>query len=216
MKATKIPIRILIVDDHEMVRKGLHSVLDELPDIKVAGEARNGREAVSKAREIKPDVVIMDFTMPELNGREATRQIRKELPETEVLILTMHESEELAREVVAAGANGYVLKSQAGNALVEAIHSLAQHKPYFTTRMGAFVFKGYLNENTRESPALTPREREIVQLVAEGKSNKEVAIALDISTKTAETHRTNIMRKLDLHSAGDLVRYAIRNKLVEP
>jgi len=209
-------INILIADDHEMVRKGLRSVLEEQPGLAVTGEARNGREAVTKARELRPDVVIMDFTMPELNGREATRQIRKELPETEVLILTMHESEELAREVVAAGANGYVLKSQAGNALVDAINSLAQHKPYFTTRMGAFVFKGYLNENTRESPTLTPREREIVQLVAEGKSNKEVAIALDISTKTAETHRTNIMRKLDLHSAGDLVRYAIRNKLVEP
>jgi DNA-binding NarL/FixJ family response regulator len=209
-------MRILIADDHEMVRKGLRSLLEEQPEFEIVAEARNGREAVTKAREHKPDVVVMDFTMPELNGREATRLIRKELPDTEVLILTMHESEELAREVVAAGANGYVLKSQAGNALVEAIHSLALHKPYFTTRLGAFVFKGYLNENTRESPELTPREREIVQLIAEGKSNKEVAIALNISTKTAETHRTNIMRKLDLHSAGDLVRYAIRNKLVEP
>jgi DNA-binding NarL/FixJ family response regulator len=209
-------MKILIADDHEMVRKGLKGLLEEQPDFKVVGEARNGREAVLKARELKPDVVIMDFTMPELNGREATRLIRKELPQTEVLILTMHESEELAREIVSAGANGYVLKSQAGNALVEAIHSLAAHKPYFTTRMGAFVFKGYLNQKTCESPALTPREREIVQLIAEGKSNKDVAVALDISTKTAETHRTNIMRKLDLHTAGDLVRYAIRNKLVEP
>ena len=209
-------MKILIVDDHEMVRKGLRSLLEEQPDLEVVAEARNGREAVTKALECRPDVVVMDFTMPELNGREATRQIRKELPETEVLILTMHESEELAREVVADGAKGYVLKSQAGNALVEAIRSIAQHKPYFTTRLGTFVFKGYLNQTTRESPALTPREREIVQLIAEGKSNKEVAIALDISTKTAETHRTNIMRKLDLHSAGDLVRYAIRNRLVEP
>jgi DNA-binding NarL/FixJ family response regulator len=209
-------MKILIVDDHEMVRKGLRSLLEEQPDLEVVAEARNGREAVTKAREHKPDVVVMDFTMPELNGREATRQIRKELPETEVLILTMHESEELAREIVADGAKGYVLKSQAGNALVEAIRSIAQHKPYFTTRLETFVYKGYLNQTTRESPTLTPREREIVQLIAEGKSNKEVAIALDISTKTAETHRTNIMRKLDLHSAGDLVRYAIRNRLVEP
>jgi DNA-binding NarL/FixJ family response regulator len=199
-----------------MVRKGLHSVLDEQPDMTVVGEARNGREAVAKARDLKPDVVIMDFTMPELNGREATHQICKEFPNTKVLILTMHESEELAREIVKAGARGYVLKSQAGNALVDAIHALVEDKTYFTNRMGSFVFKGYFNETTRESPQLTRREQEIVQLVAEGKSNKEVAIALNISTKTAETHRTNIMRKLDLHSAGDLVRYAIRNKLVEP
>ena len=208
--------RILIVDDHEMVRKGLHSVLDEQPDIKVVGEARNGREAVTKARELKPDVVIMDFTMPELNGREATRQIRKELPETEVLILTMHESEELVREVLAAGARGYVLKSDAGRALVDALKAMAEQKPYFTSKISALVLEGYLNPITRESSALTPREREIVQLVGEGRSTKELADKLGISPKTAETHRTNIMRKLNLHSVSEVVRYAIRNKLVEP
>ena len=199
-----------------MVRQGLRAVIEEQHGWEVCGEARTGREAVDKAGELKPDVVVMDFTMPELNGMEATRQIHATLPRTQVLILTMHESEELVREVLAAGARGYMLKSDAGRALVEAIQSLADHKPYFTTKVSALVLQGYLNPTTRENPTLTPREREIVQLVAEGKSTKEVADKLNISPKTAETHRTNIMRKLNLHSVSGLVRYAIRNRLVEP
>jgi len=209
-------LRILLADDHEMVRQGLRAVIEEQRGWEVCGEARTGREAVDKAGELKPDVVIMDFTMPELNGMEATRQIHAALPRTQVLILTMHESEELVREVLAAGARGYMLKSDAGRALVDAIQALADNKPHFTSKVSALVLQGYLNPTTRENPTLTPREREIVQLVAEGKSTKEVADKLNISPKTAETHRTNIMRKLNLHSVSGLVRYAIRNRLVEP
>jgi DNA-binding NarL/FixJ family response regulator len=157
----------------------------------------------------------MDITMPELNGLEATRRILAQLPQTEVLILTMHESEEIVREMLAAGARGYVLKSDAGFALVAAIKSLAEHKPYFTSKVSALVLQGYLNPEARQAPKLTSREREVVQLIAEGRSTKEVAELLGISVKTAETHRTNIMRKLELRSVSELVRYAIRNKIVE-
>lgn len=209
-------LRILIADDHEMVRQGLRTVIEEQSGWEICGEATTGREAVSKANALNPDVVIMDFTMPELNGLEATRQIRAALPRAEVLILTMHESEELAREVLAAGARGFVLKSDAGRVLVDAVTALAAHKPFFTSKVAAFVLEGYLNPETRENAGLTPREREIVQLIAEGKSTKELADALGISPKTAETHRTNLMRKLNLRSVSEVVRYAIRNKLIEP
>jgi len=209
-------LRILLADDHELVRQGLRTLIEGQSGWQVCGEATTGREAVAKTRELKPDIVVMDFTMPELNGMEATRQIRAALPRTQVLILTMHESEELVREVLAAGARGYVLKSDAGRALVDALKALADQKPYFTSKISALVLEGYLNPITRENAALTPREREIVQLVAEGRSTKELADRLGISPKTAETHRTNIMRKLNLHSVSEVVRYAIRNKLVEP
>jgi len=209
-------LRILIADDHEMVRQGLRRVIAEQSGWMICGEAATGRQAVEKAVATKPDVVVMDFSMPELNGMEATRQIRVALPETEVLILSMHESEELVREILAAGARGYVLKSDAGHSLVNAIKALAEHQPYFTSKISSLVLEGYLNPNTRESAALTPREREIVQLVAEGRSTKEVADLLGISVKTTETHRSNILRKLDLRSVTELVRYAIRNKIVEP
>jgi len=209
-------LRILLADDHELLRQGLRTLIEDQSGWQVCGEATTGREAVAKARELKPDIVVMDFTMPELNGMEATRQIRAALPRTEVLLLTMHESEELVREVLAAGARGYVLKSDAGRALVDALKALAEQKPYFTSKISALVLEGYLNPITRENPALTPREREIVQLVAEGRSTKELADRLGISPKTAETHRTNLMRKLNLHSVSEVVRYAIRNKFVEP
>ena len=209
-------LRILLADDHELVRQGLRALIEAQSGWQVCGEATTGREAVAKTRELKPDLVVMDFTMPELNGMEATRQICAALPRTQVLVLTMHDSEELVREVLAAGARGYVLKSDAGRALVDALKALADQKPYFTSKISALVLEGYLNPITRESSALTPREREIVQLVGEGRSTKELADKLGISPKTAETHRTNIMRKLNLHSVSEVVRYAIRNKLVEP
>jgi DNA-binding NarL/FixJ family response regulator len=209
-------LRILLADDHELLRQGLRTLIEDQSGWQVCGEATTGREAVAKARELKPDIVVMDFTMPELNGMEATRQIHAALPRTQVLILTMHESEELVREVLAAGARGYVLKSDAGRVLVDALKALADQKPYFTSKISALVLEGYLNPITREKAALTPREREIVQLVAEGRSTKELADRLGISPKTAETHRTNIMRKLNVHSVSEVVRYAIRNKLVEP
>ncbi len=188
----------------------------------MVGEALTGREAVELTRERRPEMIIMDIGMPDLNGLEATRQILKEFPTTEVLILTMHESEQLIREVLDTGARGYVLKSDAGRDLVAAVDALRRHKPYFTTKVSEMVLTGFLrggpSEELDETPRmrLTGREREIVQLLAEGKSNKEVAQSLNISVKTAETHRARIMAKLGLRSIGELVRYAVRNRIVEP
>lgn len=215
-------IRILVADDHEVVRRGLRTLLEAQPDWEVAGEAATGREALEMTKQLKPEVVLLDITMPELNGLEATRQILKALPKTEVLILTMHESEQLVREVLTAGARGYVLKSDAGRDLVAAVDCVSRHKPFFTSTVAQMILEGYLKVASQAAQLaapgarLTPREREIVQLLAEGKCNKEVAHALSISVKTAETHRANIMRKLNLHSLSDLVHYAIRNKIVAP
>ncbi len=209
------PLRILLADDHEMVRKGLQTTIQAHRGWEVCGEASTGREAVAKTRELHPDIVVMDFAMPDLNGMEATRQIRAAHPRTEVLILTMHESEKLISELLAAGARGYILKIDAGECLVAALQALSEHKPYFTPKVSAVVLQGYLKPEAQERPELTPREREIVQLIAEGKSTKEIAEVLGISVKTADTHRTNLMRKLNLHSAADVVRYAIRNQIVQ-
>ncbi len=207
---------ILLADDHDLIRKGLRTTIEEQRGWEVCGEARTGREAVAKARELRPDVVVMDFSMPELNGLEATRQIRTALPRTEVLILSMHESDKLVRETLAAGARSYLLKTDAGDFLVAALRALSEHQPYFTPKVSDVVLQGYLEPGKKEASVLTPREREIVQLIAEGKSTKEIAVALGVSVKTADTHRTNLMRKLDLHSAADVVRYAIRNQFVQP
>jgi len=184
----------------------------------VCAEAANGREAVEKAKELKPDVAVLDISMPLLNGVEATRQIRKLSPKTEVLILTMHDSESLIQEVLGAGARGYILKDDADRSLIAAVKSLQWHKPYLPTRVSEVFSKTVPSPNS-DSPLdrrrLTPREREILQLLAEGKSNKEIANILGISVKTAETHRANIMLKLDFHSITELVRYAVRNKIIE-
>ena len=212
-------VRILIADDHEVVRKGLRSLLESQPGIEVIGEATNGREAVEKAAAAKPDVVVLDVGMPELNGLEATRRIVKAAPRTEVLILTVHETEEVIREVLRAGARGYVLKSDAGRLLLAAVEAVAAHKPFFTSRVSELVLAGFLsgdgrNESAEQPESLTPREREVLQLLAEGRTNKEVAAALGIGLKTVETHRMNLMNKLGLHSVVELVRYAIRNGIV--
>lgn len=214
------PLRILVADDHDIVREGMRRLLEARADWRVCGEASTGREAVERARQLKPDLVILDITMPELNGLEAARQILQALPRTEVLILTMHESEEMARQVLAVGVHGYVLKSDAGRELEAAVEAIAQGKPYFTPRVSQMVLEGYLkSQGPGSRPAslghLTAREREVVQLVAEGKGNKEVAARLGISVKTAETHRGNIMRKLNLHSVTELVHYAVRNKIIQ-
>ncbi len=216
-------MRILIADDHEVVRQGLRALMQNHKGWEVCGEAATGREAVEKAKETQPDVVVLDIAMPQLNGLEAARQILKAHPETQVLILTMHESEELVREVLDAGARGYVLKSDAGRSLVAAIEALGQHTPFFTSKVAQIVLQGFLDgkpasaEVTRSTRGrLSAREREIIQLLAEGKGNKEIAASLNISVKTVETHRSNIMRKLNLHSIGDLTRYAIRNRIIEP
>jgi DNA-binding NarL/FixJ family response regulator len=215
-------LHLLIVDDHEVVRRGLRVLIESHPGWEVCGEAVSGREAVEKAKKLTPDVVVMDLAMPELNGLEATRQILKAAPRTRVLILTMHESEQLVREVLEAGAQGYVLKSDAGRDLVAAIEALSQHKVFFTSSVARIVLEGYRKMGSQADRLgeptllLSPREREIIQLLAEGKSNNEVAEVLYISAKTVETHRAHIMEKLNLHSITELVRYAIRNKIVEP
>ena len=214
------PVRILVADDHEVVRRGVCALLEGHAGFEVCEEAVDGREAVEEAKRSLPDVVILDIGMPGLNGFDAARQIRNVSPDSEVLILTMHESEQVIREVLAAGARGYVLKSDAGRDLITAVEALSRHKTFFTSRVAEMVLQKYLDGNPEqvksEATSLTPREREVVQLVAEGRTNKEVATTLNISVKTAETHRTNIMRKLDCHSLSELVRYAIRNKIIDP
>lgn len=213
-------MRILLADDHEVVRRGMRVLLEARPGWQICDEAIDGRDAVEKAVRHKPDVVILDIGMPVLNGLEAARQIRKELPESEVLILTMHESEQVVREVVEAGARGYVLKTDAGRALVKAVEALALHKTFFTSRvadLAARALRASDKEGTAsETSVLTHREREVVQLLAEGRTNKDTAENLGISVRTVETHRNNIMRKLGGHTLSDLVRYAVRNNLVSP
>jgi DNA-binding NarL/FixJ family response regulator len=209
-------VRILIADDHEIVRHGLRRLLESQSGWEICGEAASGREAVEKARLLKPDVVILDFSMPEMNGAEAARRILKGSPRTEIVILTMHDTEQLLREVLQTGARGYVLKSDAANDLVTAVNALVQHKRFISPGASGVVVDGFLRGVDAEtSDRLTPREREIVQLLSEGKSNKEVGSILEISPKTVEAHRANIMHKLNLGSFADLVHYAIRNKIVE-
>jgi DNA-binding NarL/FixJ family response regulator len=217
-----MPFRIFVADDHEVVRRGLCALLQAQPDWEICGEAADGREALEKAQKLRPDVVILDIGMPSLNGLEATRQILKINPQTRILILTLHDSDQVVREVLNAGARGFLLKSDAARDLVAAVEALRRDKTYFTSKVAAMVLEGFLKQGSPNAPVtasptrgrLTPREREIVQLLAEGKSTKEVAVALGLSVKTAETHRSNIMRKLELHSVSDLVLYAVRNNIV--
>jgi DNA-binding NarL/FixJ family response regulator len=211
-------LRILIADDHEVARKGIRSLLESHAGWEVCGEARDGREAVECASKLKPDVLLLDIGMPNLNGLDATRQILAIMPEARILILTVHDSEQVVREVLAAGARGFLLKSDTGRDLLAAVEALQLHRTFFTSKVAQMMLDGYLrphNESeTFHQCVLTPREREVIQLVAEGKSTKEIATALSLSVKTAETHRTNLMRKLDLHSIADLTLYAVRNGIV--
>jgi DNA-binding NarL/FixJ family response regulator len=210
--------RILVADDHEVVRKGLIAILKQRPEFQVCGEACNGREAIEQAKQLMPDVIVMDLSMPGLNGLEATDQIVKSNPAVRVLVLTLHDSEELIRDVLNAGARGFLLKSDSGSELVAAVEALVRDKTYFTSKVADLVLEGYLRGGTPFAPSrnpLTPREREVVQLLAEGSSTKEVAVTLGLAIKTAETHRSNIMRKLHLHSVTDLVLYAVRNNIVQ-
>jgi DNA-binding NarL/FixJ family response regulator len=210
-----VPVRILIVDDHPVVRKGLRAMLEGRRGWRVCAEASNGREAIQKARATKPDVAVVDIGMPGLGGMEATRQIRKVSPETEVLILSAHGSEKLARELVDAGARGYLLKEDADEDLLAAVEALRRGKEFFSPKVAEWVSRDRRAQLAKAPRnALTPRQRETVQLLAEGKSNKEVAATLGISIKTVEAHRANIMMKLNLHSVTELVHYAIRNEIV--
>jgi DNA-binding NarL/FixJ family response regulator len=214
-------LRFLLADDHEVVRRGLRSILESQPDCDVVGEAADGRRAVALTKELNPDVVILDITMPALNGLEALRQILRVRPGTKVLVVTMHDSNQMITQVLNAGARGYILKSDATRDLLAAVELLRLNKPYFTTPVSEMLLDGFLRgtsgSNAPQSGTvkLSPRQREIVQLLAEGRSSKEVAVALHVAVKTAETHRANIMRRLGCHSITELVRYAIRNKIIE-
>jgi len=208
-------LRILIADDHAVVRAGLRSLLESHSGWEVCAEAPDGRDALEKATKLKPDVAVLDIGMPLLNGVEATRRIRASSPSTEILILTMHESDDLVQQVVEAGARGYILKDDADRVLLAAVDAVRQHRPYFSTRVSTPPVDDLPSADpARTRLRLTPREREILQLLAEGKSNKEVASLLGISVNTAEAHRANIMLKLNLHSLAELVHYAIRNNII--
>ena len=214
-------LRILLADDHPLMQQGIRSVLESQSGWTVCGEAGNGREAVAMAKRLSPDVAVLDITMPELNGLEAARQIRRETPSVEVLILTMHDSDALVAGALEAGARGCILKSDSSRLLVAAVEAVAQRKPFFAGKVAEVVMGASLKAEDLEEGAvamhhrLSAREREVVQLVAEGRTNKEIATKLNISVKTVDAHRTNIMRRLSLHSAAELVRYAIRNKIIE-
>jgi DNA-binding NarL/FixJ family response regulator len=213
-------LRVLIADDHPVIRAGVRLLLENEAGCEVCGEAGTGRQAVVLAQQLNPDVVVLDLSMPELNGVEATRQIMKTVPDTHVLIFSGHESEQLVRESVDAGAHGYVLKSDADRELTAAVRAVRQSEPFFTpgvARIGLQAYRRKQRGSRAQLPcgnALTPREREVLQLLTEGRTNKEVAVVLGISVATVETHRTNIMSKLDLHTIAGLVHYAVRQKII--
>jgi DNA-binding NarL/FixJ family response regulator len=206
-------VRVLICDDHVIVRRGLCALLAARTDFLICAEAKDGREAVDLAIKHKPDVAVIDISLPVLNGIEVTRQIRQRSPHTEVLVFTLYDDEEMIGQALRAGARGYLHKSEGGEQLLTAIATLARHRPFFSSAVSETLLNG-LNAGPKEHVAvLTPREREVVQLIAEGNSNKMVARALDISVKTVETHRASAMRKLSLDSTAALVRYAVRKRL---
>jgi DNA-binding NarL/FixJ family response regulator len=207
--------RILIADDHDVVRSGLRSILEARDGWEIVAEASNGMETVKRALETKPDVAVIDYSLPLLNGVEATRQILKRQPQTEVLIFTMHDEEVLIRNVLEAGARGYLLKADAKRHLIAAVEALSEHKPFFTARVSQALLSSFLGKEAASDHLLSPREQSIIKLIAEGHGNKEIANVLSISLKTVESHRASALRKLRLSSTADLVRYAIRNKLVE-
>jgi DNA-binding NarL/FixJ family response regulator len=209
--------RILIVDDHEVVRSGLRAIVEIRPDWEVVGEAEDGKTAVQKAVSTKPDIVITDYSLPLMNGVEVTRQIRARLPNTEILMFTMHDNDQIVSQALAAGARAYLLKSDAKQYLVSAIDALANHKPFFTGRLSERMLDSYLSRKGGcAAPLLSPRERIVVQLIAEGHSSKEICSLLNVSIKTIESQRAAAMKKIDATSTAGLVRYAIRNRLIEP
>jgi len=213
-------IRVLLAEDHTIVRKGLRALLDDETDIEVVGEAEDGRETVRQVERVHPDVVLMDITMPLLNGVEATRQIKAQYPEVQVLGLTRHENEEYIYQLLRAGASGYVVKQAAPAELVEAIRAVSQSETYLSPSINPSVVEEYIRQakamvKSGPDERLTPREREVLQLVAEGRTNREIAQVLSISVKTVEHHRANLMSKLDLYSAAELTQYAIRTGVID-
>ncbi|MFQ6013847.1 MAG: response regulator [Anaerolineae bacterium] len=213
-------IRVLLVDDHTILRDGIRVLLEAQPDIQVVGEAADGREAVLKTRQLRPHVVLMDIAMPRLSGLEATRQIKEENPEVAVLVLTMHDSEEYVGQILAAGASGYVIKRAAASELVSAIRAVNQGGAFLYPSISKMLVEDYLRRveagGEQDSyDGLTDREREVLQLIAEGYTNKEIAQILSVSVKTVQTHRSHIMEKLDMHDRVDLVKYAIRKGIIQ-
>jgi two-component system response regulator NreC len=208
-------IRILLVDDHAVVRHGFRMILEAQPDMEIAGEAGNGREAVRLAEELKPDIVVMDVAMPELNGIEATRRLGASLPHTRVVALSMHKDSVYVREILRAGARGYLLKDSPPADLLSAIRSVASGQSYLSPAVSNAVLDDYRRHVTNPIDLLTTREREVLQMLAEGKTNKEIAGVLNLSVYTVDAHRGRIMEKLNLHSINDLVRFAVRNGLIE-
>ena len=213
-------VRILIADDHPLIRQGTRGVIVQEPGWEVCGQASNGRDAVAQAVALRPDVVLLDMTMPELNGLDAAIRIKRELPETEIAMLSSYGSEDLIRSAFEAGVKSFIVKTETEEFLVDAVKALASHKPFLTPRVSNVLFSSFLEPAGRDQAQpegpLTAREREVVQLVAEGKTSKEVAGALDISLRTVENHRAHILRKLNLHTSADMARYAVRNKMIEP
>ena len=214
------PYRILVVDDHPVVRTGLRALLTSQPGVELCCEASTGPEAVAQVKRHKPDLVMLDLTLPEKSGLEILEEIHAESPETEVLILTMHFSEEIAREALRLGALGYVLKSDADTELLAAVDNARHHQPFFTSQLAFtmaqnFISPGSGSSGEGDAPPLTARELQVVQLLAEGKANKEVAAELKVSTRTIESHRHHIMKKMSFTSFSDLVKFAVRNNLVE-
>jgi len=211
-------LRILVADDHEIVRRGICALLKSHAGWDVCAEVADGREAVESAKQLDSDIVILDIGMPNVNGLTAARQILQNDPQQKILILTITDSEQIVREVLQAGAHGFVLKSDAARDLLTAVEALENNRTFFTRRVSEMILEGYLNGEAQKEltgPSVSPREREIVQLLAEGKSTKEVAFILDLSIKTVETHRSNVMRKLGIHSVSELVLYAVRNNIVQ-
>lgn len=214
--------RILVVDDHDVVRQGLRGLLEKMVGWTVCGEAGNGRDAVEQALALKPDVAVLDLGMPELNGLEAARRILKAVPRCAVVVLSAYQEEAVVRDVIAAGVRGYVLKSESARDLVMAVESVLDGRPFFSAKIADVVLGSMAGRpagaSALDAPAarLTPREREVLQLLAEGNTNKEVAAALGLGVKTTATHRASLMKKLGVRSVGDLVRYAVRNRVVEP
>jgi DNA-binding NarL/FixJ family response regulator len=218
-KGFRKPLRILIADDHDLIRKGVRALLESQAGWVVCGESETGLDVVEKATQLRPDVVILDITMPELDGIEAARRIVSALPGIEILVLSAHFSDLLLREVYALGVSGYIVKSDSDRDLVAAVRSLSKHKPFFTKDATELIFglgNGHRDKQDQRLDRLTVRERQLLHLLSQGRSNKEAASELSISVKTVETHRGNIMRKLGLHSLTELVRYAIRNQIIEP
>jgi len=212
--------RVLLAEDHTIVRKGLRSLLDKETGIKVVGEAEDGREAIAKAEELHPDVVVMDIAMPELNGLEATRQIKKRFPDMKIIILTMHTNEEYVLQTLKAGASGYLVKKAAPAELISAINAINKGNSFLSPSISRMVIDEYIRRSKKISEGeegfeqLTVREREVLQLIAEGRKTREIAELLYISIKTVETHRAHIMDKLDIHSTAELTRYAIRKGII--